>query len=73
MVIKALTEAHFKFQIKYFGQHLKNYTPMKLQIKPFHLLLYKIYHISFTCWGRRGRDRMVVGFKTTYAISAYHH
>jgi hypothetical protein len=22
---------------------------------------------------RRGRDRMVVGFKTTYAISAYHH
>jgi hypothetical protein len=23
--------------------------------------------------GRRGRDRMVVGFKTTYAIIAYHH
>jgi hypothetical protein len=23
--------------------------------------------------GRRGCDRMVVGFKTTYAISAYHH
>ena len=23
--------------------------------------------------GRRGRDRMVVGFKTTYAISAYRH
>ena len=23
--------------------------------------------------GRRGRDRMVVGFKTTYAISAYHY
>jgi len=22
---------------------------------------------------RRGRDRMVVGFSTTYAISAYHH
>jgi hypothetical protein len=22
--------------------------------------------------GRRGRDRMVVGFITTYAISAYH-
>jgi hypothetical protein len=22
--------------------------------------------------GRRGRDRMVVGFTTTYAISAYH-
>jgi hypothetical protein len=23
--------------------------------------------------GHRGRDRMVVGFTTTYAISAYHH
>jgi len=23
--------------------------------------------------GRRGHDRMVVGFTTTYAISAYHH
>ena len=23
--------------------------------------------------GRRGRDHMVVGFKTTCAISAYHH
>jgi hypothetical protein len=23
--------------------------------------------------GRRGRDRMVVGFAITYAISAYHH
>ena len=24
-------------------------------------------------WGRRGRERMVDGFTTTYAISAYHH
>jgi hypothetical protein len=23
--------------------------------------------------GRRGRDRIVVGFTTTYVISAYHH
>jgi len=23
--------------------------------------------------GRSGRDRIVVGFITTYAISAYHH
>jgi len=23
--------------------------------------------------GRRGRDRMVVGFTTTYAISSYHY
>jgi hypothetical protein len=24
-------------------------------------------------WGRRGRDRMIVGFTTTCAISAYNH
>ena len=23
--------------------------------------------------GRHGRDRLVIGFTTTYAISAYHH
>jgi len=27
----------------------------------------------FIRWDRHGRDRMVVGFITTYAISAYHH
>jgi len=26
-----------------------------------------------TIRGRRGRDRMVVGFTTTYTISVYHH
>jgi hypothetical protein len=30
------------------------------------------YFIVF-CWGRRGCDRMVVGFINTYAIGAYHH
>jgi hypothetical protein len=24
-------------------------------------------------WDRRGRDRIVIGFITTYAISAYQH
>ena len=28
---------------------------------------------SLFCGGRHGRDRMVVGFTTTYAISVYHH
>jgi hypothetical protein len=29
---------------------------------------------AYTCkWGRHDRDRMVVGFTTTYAIGAYHH
>ena len=30
-------------------------------------------HILYLLGGRRGRDRMVVGFTTTYAISAHHH
>jgi len=30
--------------------------------------------LMFYVWGGRGgRDRMVVGFTTTYAISAFHH
>ena len=32
-----------------------------------------INKISTIRWGRRGRDNMVVGFLTTYAISAYHN
>jgi len=30
-------------------------------------------YLSIQLRGRRGRGRMVVGFKTTYAISTYHH
>jgi hypothetical protein len=31
-------------------------------------------HVFILWWeGRRGHDRVVVGFTTTYAISAYHH
>jgi len=29
--------------------------------------------VVFFWGGGRGRDRIVVGFTTTYAISAYHH
>jgi hypothetical protein len=31
--------------------------------------------VPHTCkyWSYRGRDHMVVGFTTTYAIIAYHH
>jgi hypothetical protein len=28
---------------------------------------------TFYLRGRRGRDSMVIGFTTTYAISAYHY
>jgi hypothetical protein len=30
-------------------------------------------HVILKGRGRRGHDRMVVGFTTTYAISAHHH
>jgi hypothetical protein len=30
-------------------------------------------HMLIEFGGRRGRDRMVVGFTTTYAINDYHH
>jgi len=35
-------------------------------------LLKVILETCLSYWGRRGRDRMIVGFITTHAISAYH-
>jgi len=38
--------------------------------------LFKCHYLNKTyiiLRGRRGRDRMVVGFTTMYTISAYHH
>jgi hypothetical protein len=39
------------------------------------LLIFLFACLSLYCYvtARRGHDRMVVGFTTTYAISAYHH
>jgi len=34
-------------------------------------MYYVIFYIEISC--HRGRDRMVVGLTSTYAISAYHH
>ena len=36
-------------------------------------IVYQLDLHSFFAGGRCGRDRMVVGFTTTYATSAYHH
>ena len=36
-------------------------------------MYFKQYAIKLLAGGLRGRDRMAVGFKTAYAISAYHH
>jgi hypothetical protein len=39
-----------------------------------NISIYKYTHKRLTSFrGRRGRDRMVVRFTTTYAIGAYHH
>jgi hypothetical protein len=37
------------------------------------ILLKNLVKALIFCWGRRGRDRRVVGFTTTYAISVYHY
>ena len=43
----------------------------------FVLLFFPSYYVVFSAdlflRGRRGHDRMIVRFKTTYVISAYHH
>ena len=38
-----------------------------------NMLNRNIFVWSNSMRGRRGRDRLVVGFITTYAISDYHH
>ena len=32
-----------------------------------------MHAIPSNLWDRRGRNRIAIGFTTTYAISAYHH
>ena len=41
--------------------------------QPRHSINIDILDICHTLRGCHGHDRMVVGFTTTYAISAYHH
>ena len=38
-----------------------------------HIYIFTTFIYPSTSRGIRGRDRMVVGFTTTYAISPYHH
>jgi len=35
--------------------------------------MFTLYHKNNNSVTYRGHDRMIVGFTTTYAISAYHH
>jgi len=52
-------DGKWKFRNKPWDQVIAKYYPLKVRRK--------------TNRGCRGRDRMVVGFTTTYAISTYHH
>ena len=45
-------------------------TKMRVVMTMPHTDLAKMYYFVRGC---RGRDRMIVGFTTTYAISAYRH
>jgi hypothetical protein len=57
------------FQKQSFG--FEQWKPLSVHtyIKP----MYTLIKLPTNCLGRRGHARMVVGFTTTYAISAYHH
>ena len=42
----------------------------QLILKGLHKTGMNTVNLNTSIWGRRGRDRMVVGFTTTYAINA---
>jgi hypothetical protein len=50
-----------------------NGTKESIRISNLFLLLPYIRFVLSWVRGRRGRDRMVVGFTTTCTITAYHH
>jgi hypothetical protein len=58
-------------QKMYFASFLND---MKIIFCTSHLTIiqHSLLGVYFV-WGHRGRDRWVVGFTTTHAISAYHH
>jgi len=44
-----------------------------LIVPTLHFKYFSFSYFTNGRWGCHGRDRMVVGFTTTHAISAYHH
>ena len=46
---------------------------LTLSASIYSLLIYASFCYSYEFGDCRTRDRMVVGFTTTYAISEYHH
>ena len=62
----------FGFPIFWLLQYLMRLIPEKCCWHSDFYVCHGVF-ISICIRGRCGRDRMVVGFTTTYAISAYHH
>jgi len=58
--------------IVWFQVHCHSYTITRTRVQTWCLLPMATLITDYK-GGRRGRDRMVVGFITTYAISAHHH
>ena len=72
------TIMHIRLQRKLSFQHGKGYILHKQEAGIQILVKMLLNSCSFALniyydRARRGRDRIVAGFTTTYAISAYHH
>jgi hypothetical protein len=66
-----LCEKKWRLDVVYY---CKQYSFWIIYDREPHSLSLVISHCNSLLYrGRHGRDRMVIGFKTTYAISAYHH
>ena len=52
--------------------NIEKYMIWKYQMAEKSLILY-FWQCEILLRDRHGRDRMVIGLMTTYAISAYHH
>ena len=62
----------FAIQLK----HTNHYLPtvfVNIVYTASYVFLYAYVYDLLRNRGSRGRNRMVIGFTTTYAISAYHH
>jgi len=57
----------------YYYYYCKNYIPLNTCIRLLNIFTTILFNPSIGLQAPHGRDRMVVGFTTTYIISAYHH
>jgi hypothetical protein len=63
---------HFHYEVRIVPVYVSLYVILKI-ISIIYYPICQINPVTFVVEVRRGSDRMVVGFTTTYAINAYHH